>query len=179
MTTTTAPKIQFPATQAFVQALLAECAKQGLKPVSLDPTTESGLKENGGWAFLRLEGTHEAGASLIIPKAAGRLGKLHSHVDLSAYPGYVALPKKNGKVICHFEPDVAKVSACLKAFLSAAKRATAAPTPKATVAATPSAPAEATPVIDFTMPAGPQSDDSDLDSEETEDGELLQHVAGL
>lgn len=129
----TTQKINHPATKAFVSALLTECAKQGLAVVSLDPSTESGLKENGGWCFLRLEGTHEAGASLIIPKAVGRLGKLHSHVDLVGHDGHVALPKKNGKVICHFEPDLQKVSKVLKFFLSASKRATLAPTPKATL----------------------------------------------
>lgn len=136
----TQTKINHPATKSFVSALLAYCAEKGLKPVSLDPTTESGLKENGGWCFLRFEGTHEQGASLIIPKAVARMGRLHSHVDLSGRDGYVALPKKNGKVICHFEPDLEKVKAVLPAFLSAAKRATLAPTPKATVSAPAAAP---------------------------------------
>lgn len=127
---TTTIKLNHPATKAFISALLIECTKQGLTPVSIDPTTESGLKENAGWAFLRFEGTHEAGASLIIPKAVNRLGNLHSHVDLSGFDGYVATPKKNGKVVCHFTPDVTKVAAVLKQFLSAAKRATATPVKK-------------------------------------------------
>ncbi len=152
-------KIQFPATYSLVQSILASCKEQGLTPVSLDPTTESGLKENRGYCFLRFEGTHEAGASLIIPKAVGRMGNLHSHVDLSAYDGYVPISKPNGKVICHLAPDPQKVAKCLKAFLSAAKRATAVATPKATVAKP-----EPTPVIDFTMP------------DETEDDGLMQLV---
>jgi hypothetical protein len=149
----TTQKINHPATKAFVSALLTECAKQGLAVVSLDPSTESGLKENGGWCFLRLEGTHEAGASLIIPKAVGRLGRLHSHVDLVGHDGHVALPKKNGKVICHFEPDLAKVSKVLKFFLSASKRATLAPTPKATVSAPAVAPtADSQPTVTLASP---------------------------
>mgnify|MGYP001567933139 CR=1 FL=1 len=132
---TTTIKINHPATKAFVTALLGECAKLGLAVLSLDPTTESGLKENGGWCFLRLEGDHANGASLIIPKAVTRLGNLHSHVDLMGKDGYIPLPKKNGKVVCHFAPDVEKVKKVLPAFLSAAKRATAAPTPKTTVSA--------------------------------------------
>ncbi len=168
MTTTTTVKNA--ATVAFVNALLAECQKLGYTVVSRDPSTETGLKENGGWCFLRLEGTHEAGASLIIPLAKTRLGNLHSHVDLQGKDGYVPLPKKNGKVICHFQPDVAKVTQILPMFLSAAKRATAAPTPKAPVAqpvaTPPQAPAAS---LIAAIPAASQPDsqpepDMDLDA---------------
>lgn len=160
-------KIQFPATFNLVQALLAEAKKQGITVVSLDPTTESGLKENRGYCFLRFEGTHEAGASLIIPKAVGRMGNLHSHVDLSAYDGYVPLPRPNGKVICHFAPDPQKVAKCLKEFLSAAKRATAVATPKKTVA---------TPVIDFTMPSDGEVEADSWATSEPDDEAVMQLV---
>jgi hypothetical protein len=171
MTQTT---VKFPATIAFVNALLAECAAKGYTVVSRDPSTETGLKENGGWCFLRLEGTHEAGASLIIPLAKHRLGNLHSHVDLQGHDGYVPLPKKNGKVICHFQPDVAKVTQILPKFLSAAKRATAAPTVKATPSPTVVTPvaapatdlvaaAKAASMGDF-PPASPEMTDAEIDA---------------
>lgn len=168
MTTTTTnstAKVQHPATKALVSALLAECQARGYDVKSLDPATESGLRENAGWCFLRLEGTHEAGASLIIPKAAHRLGKLHSHVDLTGADGYLPIGKPNGKVICHFEPDPAKVAAILPRFLSAAKRATMAATPKATVPqqVVASQPAPVTPV-DTTV--APEAITSWADTEE-------------
>lgn len=119
----------------FCKALIKFCEEKGLNPVRAN--TETGLPQNEGWAFLRFS---EGGAALIIPKGKTRLGSLHSHVDLQGKDGYIALPKKNGKVICHFAPDLEKVKAVLPMFVGAAKRATAAPTPKATQAATPSAP---------------------------------------
>lgn len=117
----------------FCQKVLAAAKAQGLQPITAD--TESGLPQNDGWCFLRFA---PDGAALIIPKGKTRMGNCHSHVDLSGKDGFVALPKKNGKVICHFESDADKVSKVLSAFVGAAKRATLAPTPKATVAATPS-----------------------------------------
>lgn len=128
--TNTAAKVLFPATRALAQTLIAHAKSLGYTIASADPTTESGLKENGGYAFLRFEGTHEMGASIIIPKAVGRLTRVHSHVDLSAFSGYIPLPKKNGKVICHFSADADLLKAVLPQFLSAAKRATAVATPK-------------------------------------------------
>jgi hypothetical protein len=55
------------------------------------------------------------------------MGNLHSHVDLSGIPGVIPLPKKNGRVVCHFEPDVSKVSKALASFMGASKRPVAAP----------------------------------------------------
>lgn len=115
----------------FCHALIKECKRQGLpEPVRAD--TETGLPQNEGWAFLRFT---PDGAALIIPKGKTRLGNLHSHVDLSGKDGYIPLPKKNGKVVCHFSPDLGKVSKVLSAFVGAAKRATLSPTPKATLGA--------------------------------------------
>lgn len=123
----------------FCTKVLAAAKAQGLQPITAD--TESGLPQNDGWCFLRFA---PDGAALIIPKGKTRMGNLHSHVDLTGKDGYVALPKKNGKVICHFAPDADKVTAVLSAFVGAAKRPTAAPVSKvassATVATTPSAP---------------------------------------
>ena len=55
------------------------------------------------------------------------MGNLHSHIDLTGASGYIALPKKNGRVACHFEPDVSKVSKVLSQFVSASKRPVMAP----------------------------------------------------
>lgn len=103
----------------FVNNILDFCAEKGWE-VESHPTP-SGLRENAGWCFLTFKGSE---ASLIIPKSKGAPTNLHSHVDLSGHDGYRPLPGKNGKVICHFEADLAKVKAVLHLFLGAAKRAT-------------------------------------------------------
>lgn len=121
----------------FCHALIKFCEDQGLAPLRAE--TESGLPQNEGWCFLRFS---EGGAALIIPKGKTRMGNLHSHVDLSGHEGFIPLPKKNGKVICHFAPDLEKVKKVVPMFVGAAKRATAAPTPRATQGATPSAPVD-------------------------------------
>lgn len=112
-------KTETPTYVTFCQALIAECRAQGLQPVTAP--TETGLPQNKGYAFLRFS---DDGAALIVPKSATRMGSLDSHVDLSGTDGYIPLTKPNGKVACHFAPDVAKVAKVLARFVGASKRAT-------------------------------------------------------
>lgn len=113
---------------SFVHNILDFCAENGWE-VDSHPTP-SGLRENAGWCFLTFKGSD---ASLIIPKSKGAPTNLHSHVDLAGRDGYRPLKARNGKVVCHFEADLAKVKAVLPLFLGAAKRATLGRLPTASV----------------------------------------------
>ncbi len=109
----------------FAQAIRAEISRQGL-PEPTHAETPTGFPENDGYFFVEW-GTHGAAPALIVPKSKTRMGNLHSHVDLSGVPGFIALPKRNGRVVCHFEPDVSKVSKALHSFVGASKRPIAPP----------------------------------------------------
>ncbi len=80
------------------------------------------------------------------------MAPLHSHVDLTGYSGYIALPKKNGKVVCHFAADLGLLETVLPLFVGASKRASLAPVAK--TVATPvdaflaAIPVAKTPVVD-------------------------------
>lgn len=109
----------------FAQALRTEIARLGL-PAPETHATPSSFYENGNWFFVEW-GTHLAVPALIVPKSMTRMGNVHSHLDLSHLPGHIALPKKNGRVACHFAPDVSLISASLHLFIGASKRPVAPP----------------------------------------------------
>lgn len=116
ISTTTAPLyVQFAA------QIRAAAEEQGL-PQPEAAATPSGFPENENYFFVRWND-----AALIVPKSKTRMGNLHSHIDLSGLDGYVALPKKNGRVVCHFSPDVRLVSKALSLFVNASKRPVAPP----------------------------------------------------
>src|SRR5512146_542934 len=108
----------------FAQALRAEIAHLGL-PAPISAPTETGFPQNAGYFFVRWDTADSA--ALIIPQSKTRMGNLHSHVDLSRFQGHVALPRRNGRVVCHFTPDVALVSKALHLFVGASKRPVAPP----------------------------------------------------
>lgn len=105
----------------FAQAIRDAIQAQGL-PAPESAQTETGFPQNEGYFFVRW-----SDAALIVPKSKLRMSNLHSHVDLSGQSGYIALPKKNGRVVCHFTPDITKVSEVLHLFVNASKRPLAAP----------------------------------------------------
>jgi hypothetical protein len=144
----------------FCADLIARAEK--LAPV-VRADTESGLPQNEGWAFLRFVGSE---AAMIVQKSKSKAPQIHSHVDLSGKAGFIELPKKNGKVICHFAPDLDLIEAVLPLFVGASKRATA-----AAQKATPSVPAVASqaPVV-----AAPDYSEEDLAAIEAE---MFQHVS--
>jgi hypothetical protein len=133
MTTTTKT---LPAYVQFCNALKAEAESQGLGHY-LTADTETGLPQNAGYAFLRFS---ENGAAIIVPKSQTRMANVHSHVDLSGQDGFVALPKYNGRVLCHFAPDVTLLAPVLCLFNGQAKRPIA--YSQKTVAATVAAPVQ-------------------------------------
>ncbi len=137
MSTVTTSK-SVPAYVSFCAAIIAECQAQGLDP--LRDATESGLPQNEGYCFLRFQ---EGGAALIVPKSKNRMAPCHSHVDLSGVEGFIPLPRKNGRVICHFESDLGLLATVLPFFVGASKRASLPPVRK-----TQSAPVEATPSLE-------------------------------
>lgn len=147
----------------FCAALVQECADLGL-PAPLAADTETGLPQNEGYCFLRFS---EGGAAIIIPKGKTRMAPVHSHVDLSAFPGFIPLPKKNGRVICHFAADVGLLSATLQLFVGASKRPLATP-----VKATP----VTTPVTTPVLASVPSYTDQDLEEIEAE---MFQNVASV
>lgn len=109
----------------FANQIKAQIKALGL-PEPTTAATPTGFPENEGYFFVEW-GTHGQAPALIVPKSKTRMGNLHSHVDLSGIPGHIALPKRNGKVVCHFEPDASKVSKALASFIGSSKRPTAAP----------------------------------------------------
>lgn len=86
----------------FTRALINACTEMGLAPLRSD--TPSTLPENNGWCFLRFG--HDQAAALIIPKSVLRMGNCHVHIDMQGTPGHIPLPKRNGRVICHYEPSL-------------------------------------------------------------------------
>ena len=117
---------QAPVHLQLVRQILAAAQAQGLPAPSADPTTPSGLPENEGFVFIEW-GPHGVAPALIVPKSKNRMGALHSHLDLSDLDGHVPLPRRNGRVACHFEPDAAKVSRALARFIGASKAPARAP----------------------------------------------------
>ena len=117
-----------PAYVQFIAGIRRTIQGLGLPTPTLDESTPTGLPENNGYVFVEW-GVHGVAPAIIVPKSVMRMGNLHSHLDLSAYPGHVPLPKKNGRVVCHFEADLAKVSRVLSLFAdaTASKRPVAAP----------------------------------------------------
>jgi len=109
----------------FAAQIRAEIEAQGL-PEPTAAETPTGFPENEGYFFVEF-GPHGSSPALIVPKSKTRMGALHSHVDLSGIPGHIALPRRNGRVVCHFEPDAAKVSKALASFVGASKRPVAPP----------------------------------------------------
>lgn len=86
----------------FAQALLKRCAEMGLEPLRAE--TETGFPQNEGYFFVRFG--DQSSAAAIVPKSKLRMGNVHLHIDAEGLDGYIPLPKKNGKVICHFVADV-------------------------------------------------------------------------
>lgn len=118
----------------FAQQLKQKCAEMGLSPLTAD--TETGFPQNEGWFFVRFGDQNSA--ALIVPKSKGRMGNCHSHIDLSDVPGYIPLPKKNGRVVCHYSADVDLIAKhVLPRLPGASKRPIATP-----VKATPAAPVD-------------------------------------
>lgn len=150
MTSTNSSKTQHAYIQ-FTASVRRTIDGLGLPTPTLDPSTPTGLPENDGYVFVEW-GQHLVAPAIIIPKSKLRMGNLHSHLDLSAYPGHVPLPKKNGRVVCHFEADLAKVSRVLALFAdaTASKRPVAPPVKRQANASQPAsqAPVSSTPVID-------------------------------
>lgn len=109
----------------FIDQVRAAIRAEGL-PEPTAAETPSGLPENEGYCFIEW-GAHGSAPAMIVPKSKTRMGNLHSHVDLSGHQGHIQLPKRNGRVVCHFAPDVALVSRALHAFMGASKRDVAAP----------------------------------------------------
>lgn len=110
---------------AFAAALHAEIKALGLPSPTL-ASTPTGFPENENFFFVEW-GAHGQAPALIVPKSKTRMGTIDSHLDLSGASGHIALPKKNGRVICKFEPDISKVSKVLAQFVGASKRPVAAP----------------------------------------------------
>ena len=95
----------------FAQALRERCAELGIEPTAAG--TETGLPQNEGYFFVEF-GPHGQSAAIIVPKSKTRMGNVHLHIDASDLEGCVELPKKNGRVICHFVPDVDLLTPVLK-----------------------------------------------------------------
>jgi hypothetical protein len=108
----------------YAQVLHSMIEDLGLPP-PVHADTETGFPQNEGWFFVRW-GNSES-AALIVPKAKRGMRSLHSHLDLSGHDGFIPLPAKNGRVVCHFESDLSKVRKVLHLFVSASKRAIAPP----------------------------------------------------
>lgn len=124
-TTNTKPAVTVasPAYVTFCKDLTEECRSQGLGHY-LKADTETGLPQNAGYAFLRFS---EDGAAVIVPKAQGAMREVHSHLDLSGFDGFIALPKRNGRVLCHFAADLTLLAEVLPLFDGASKRPVAKP----------------------------------------------------
>lgn len=117
----------------FIAQTLAHARALGLPDPQLDPSTESGLPENKGFVFIEY-GPHLVAPAIIVPRSARGPAIVHSHIDLSDLDGYVPLPKPNGRVVCHFLADPAKVASALARFVGASKRPVAAPVRRLTPA---------------------------------------------
>jgi len=114
-TTTTPLYVQFAA------ALKQKCAELGLKFEEC-PGTETGFPQNEGYFFVR---TAPGQAAMIVPKSKTRMANVHLHIDLTGVEGHVQLPKKNGKVLGHFVPDLDLIAEhVLPRLPGASKRAT-------------------------------------------------------
>lgn len=157
----------------FANQIRAQIKALGL-PEPTAAATPTGFPENEGYFFVEW-GPHGQAPALIVPKSKTRMGNLHSHVDLSGIPGHIALPKKNGKVVCHFEPDASKVSKALASFIGSSKRPTAAPVRRlpgvlpAASQATPDGLAEVASWSQFSAPpSAPTGSDSYSDDEAEE-----------
>ncbi len=130
----------------FAQQIRAQIQALGL-PAPTSAPTPTGFPENDGYFFVEW-GTHLVAPALIVPKSKTRMGALHSHVDLSGLDGHIALPRRNGRVVCHFEPDVSKVRNALARFIGASKAPARAPVRRLT-------PASGTPVAASQAPIVP------------------------
>jgi hypothetical protein len=126
-------------TSTFGNDIRALCTELGL-PTPTTSNTDSGLPENTGWMFIAfgpesVDSSRALGdtACLIVSKS---LTQVHSHIDLDGEEGYIGLPKKNGRVICHFAPDLSLIAQVLHRFVSASRRASITPV-KSTGKATP------------------------------------------
>lgn len=117
----------------FIAQTLAAAKALGLPDPTLDPSTESGLPENKGYAFIEY-GVHLVAPAIIVPKSARGPAIVHSHIDLSDMDGYVPLPRPNGRVVCHLKADPKAVASALARFVGASKRPVAAPVRRLTPA---------------------------------------------
>jgi len=131
-TKTESQKNAVPAYVQFTAALRARLDQAGVKYETA--ATETGLPQNAGYAFLRVDGGEGA---VIIPKSKTKMARLDCHVDASGLEGYVPLTKPNGRVVCHFEPDVGLLVDGLLARLSGAPKRPVVKPVKKTPGATP------------------------------------------
>lgn len=115
----------------FAHAIRAEIARLGL-PAPIQADTETGFPQNAGYFFVRWDTADSA--AIIVPQSKTRMGNLHSHIDLTGFDGHVGLPRKNGRVACHFRPEIRLVSAVLHLFVGASKRPVAPPVRRLMVA---------------------------------------------
>jgi hypothetical protein len=132
----------------FIAQTLAAAKALGLPDPQLDPSTESGLPENKGYVFIEY-GPHGGAPAIIVPKSARGPAIVHSHLDLSDLEGHVALPRPNGRVVCHFKAEPVAVASALSRFCAtgSSKRPVAAPVRRLTPASgQPVAPAHGQPV---------------------------------
>lgn len=129
----------------FIAAVRAEIRRLGLPEPQTDPGTTSGLPENRGYVFIEW-GAHLIAPALIVPKSTLRMGNLHSHVDLGDLPGHIPLRSPNGRVVCHFEPDIRKVSVALERFIGASKVASRTPVRRLPTDARPASQAPGVPI---------------------------------
>lgn len=119
----------------FAQALKQKIAEMGLE-FEESEGTETGFPQNEGYFFVR---SAPGLAAMIVPKSKTRMGNVHLHIDASDLEGWVPLPKKNGKVIGHFVPDLDLLTPVLAMLPGRAKRPTIVAS-RAPVSATPKAP---------------------------------------
>jgi len=124
MTTTTTAQKSVPMYVQFAAALRARAEELGLQFESA--ATETGFPQNDGYFFVR---TGPSAAAMIVPKGKGRMANVHLHIPLDpTTEGYVALPKKNGRVLCHFAADLDLIAKhVLPALPGASKRPVARP----------------------------------------------------
>lgn len=151
----------------FAQALRIAIQAEGL-PAPETHDTPSSFHENAGYFFVQW-GPHGQSPALIIPKSVIRMGNLHSHIDLSGLPGHIALPKRNGRVACHFTPDIALVSRALHLFVGASKRPVAPPVRRLVAPLPVASPAPVVPLTDMfpgLASQAPTPDYSDDDAQE-------------
>ncbi len=88
---------------SFTAALKSKLAAEGVT-LRLDPSTPTGLPENAGWVKFESSVNEQ---KLYVKKSQGQQGFCETTVVIpSSTPGFLPLPKVNGKIHCRYAPDI-------------------------------------------------------------------------